>query len=78
MTELGTVLFFNRVKGYGFILREGLQENDINSQIFVHASAIADPIEYLQPKQRVSFEIIAAKKPGSLEAMNVHVIPNRL
>jgi cold shock CspA family protein len=77
MTELGTVLFFNRDKGYGFILRDGLQQNDINSQIFVHASAIGDPIEYLQPKQRVSFEIIAAKKPGSLEAMNVRVISDR-
>lgn len=74
MTESGTVLWFNSTKGFGFILRDGLDQSEINSQIFVHISAVVDSIDRLLPKQNVQFEIIAGKKPGTLEALNVRVI----
>jgi CspA family cold shock protein len=75
MTEFGTVAWYNPMRGYGFILRDGLQPSDPNSQIFVHVSALATPNGQLTQKQRVSFEIIAGKRPGTIEAMNVHILP---
>lgn len=74
MTEEGVILWFNKVRGYGFILRDGLTQEDINSQIFVHISALTDPVSQLVPNQRVKFDIIQGKKPGTLEAMNVEII----
>jgi len=50
---MGTVRWFSRVKGYGFIQPDG-QENDV----FVHFSAIqGDGYRNLYQGQRVEFEV---------------------
>jgi len=53
--ELGTVKWYNPVKGYGFIGRDNNEED-----IFVHFKHVVfiDNLRVeLQPNQRVSFEV---------------------
>jgi cold shock CspA family protein len=76
LTETGRILWFG-AKGYGFILRDGLRMEDVNSQIYVHISAfnVANlNSRNIHPKQKVEYEIIPGKKNGTLEAMNVRLI----
>ena len=48
----GTVKWFNRAKGYGFIAREGGED------VFVHYSAIQeDGFRNLEEGQQVEFEV---------------------
>jgi CspA family cold shock protein len=63
----GTVKWFSKEKGYGFIERaEG-------EDVFVHFSAITmDGYKSLQEGQRVEFEVVQGQK--GLQAANVSVI----
>ena len=62
--EKGTVKWFNRTKGFGFIEREGAED------VFVHYSAIGgDGFRYLDEGDEVEFEITEGQK--GLQAANV-------
>jgi CspA family cold shock protein len=62
--ERGTVKWFNRTKGFGFIEREGAED------VFVHYSAIGgDGFRYLDEGDQVEFEITEGQK--GLQAANV-------
>ncbi|HDQ46326.1 MAG TPA: cold-shock protein [bacterium] len=62
--EKGTVKWFNRTKGFGFIERQGAED------VFVHYSAIGgDGFRYLDEGDEVEFEIVDGQK--GLQAANV-------
>jgi cold shock protein len=62
--EKGTVKWFNRTKGFGFIEREGGED------VFVHFSAIAgEGFKTLEQGQAVEFEVVQG--PKGLQAANV-------
>lgn len=62
--EQGTVKWFNRKKGYGFILRENGQD------IFVHYSSIVgDGFRTLDEGENVEFEVTVG--PKGPQASNV-------
>ncbi len=62
----GTVKWFDNRKGYGFIVEDGREEEDI----FVHFSAIQmDGYRSLDEGDGVTFEIV--KGPKGLQAQNV-------
>ena len=55
--EVGTVKWFNRTKGYGFIEREGGED------VFVHFSAIEmDGFKTLDQGDKVEFEVAQGEK----------------
>ena len=55
--EVGTVKWFNRTKGYGFIEREGGED------VFVHFSAITmDGFKTLDQGDKVEFEVAQGEK----------------
>lgn len=63
--NLGTVKWFSRVKGYGFIAPDAEQE-----EIFVHFSGIeGEGFKNLEKGQRVSFEVEQTEKGP--QAINV-------
>lgn len=54
---VGTVKWFNPVKGYGFIAQEGGGKD-----VFVHISALEKAgLETLKEGQRVTFEIVSER-----------------
>ena len=59
---IGTVKFFNAVKGFGFIAPEGGDKD-----VFVHASAVESAgMDTLAEGQRVSFDVIEERgKPAA-------------
>jgi cold shock protein len=57
----GTVKFFNKEKGFGFI-----KDNSSNKEYFVHESGLVD---YIKETDEVSFELKEGKK--GLNAVNV-------
>jgi CspA family cold shock protein len=62
--ENGTVKWFNRTKGFGFIEREAGED------VFVHFSAITgDGFKTLEQGQQVEFEVVQG--PKGLQAANV-------
>lgn len=64
--KIGTVKWFNTVKGFGFIEIEG--EKDI----FVHTSAIQNSSKSLEEGQKVQFE--TEEGPKGLQAIEVSTI----
>ena len=60
----GTVKFFNDTKGFGFI-----QEEETNTEHFVHASGLIDQI---REDDDVEFELAEGKK--GLNAVNVKIV----
>lgn len=65
----GKVKWFDNRKGYGFIVEDGHDDEDI----FVHFSAIqADGYRSLDEEERVEFEIV--RGPKGLQAQNVERI----
>ena len=74
--EIGTVKWFSPKKGYGFLIRDNIPEEDPNHEIFVHySSIIMDGFRTLLPQLRVKFTVLEGQKEGSIEAKNVEVIP---
>jgi len=62
--ERGAVKWFNEVKGFGFIAREG------GPDVFVHHSAIkGNGFKTLEDGQRVEFEVVQGQK--GLQAKDV-------
>ena len=68
MSLTGTVKWFSKEKGYGFITRDDNKED-----VFVHFSAIQQRgFKTLEQGQRVEFEV--EEDPKGLRAKNVKVI----
>ena len=65
--EQGTVKWFNKTKGYGFISREGGED------VFVHFKAIVgDGFKVLNEGDKVQFDV--EQGPKGLQAANVEKI----
>lgn len=62
----GTVKFFNREKGFGFI-----KPNNSSEDIFVHSSGLIDEI---RENDRVEYETEQGRR--GLNAINVEVVNN--
>ena len=58
----GTVKFYNKEKGYGFIF-----DQDSNEEVFVHATGLID--KGIKEGDTVQFEVIDGKK--GINAVNV-------
>jgi CspA family cold shock protein len=66
--EEGTVRWFDAVRGYGFIARDGAVD------VFVHASEVDDG-ETLRAGQRVRFAVAEARR--GLKARRVRLLTDR-
>jgi CspA family cold shock protein len=65
----GTVKFFNKTKGFGFI-----QPDDGSKDVFVHASALEIAgLDTLNEAQKVSFDVERANN-GKVAAANIKAI----
>jgi cold shock protein len=69
MRRTGTVKFFNKEKGFGFIAPE-----DGGPDVFVHVSTVQRAgIPYLEDEMRLSFEVVADPKGRGQQAMNLQI-----
>jgi CspA family cold shock protein len=67
---IGTVKFFNEVKGFGFI-----QPEDGNSDTFVHISAVErSGMTTLREGQKVSYDVVADRRSGKNAAENLRAV----
>lgn len=75
MTETGVVKWFSPKKGYGFIIRDGVEEDgEDQREIFVHySSIIMDGFKTLLPGLKVEFDVEPGLKEDSIEAKNVKI-----
>lgn len=65
--SVGTVKWFNAVKGFGFI-----QPEDGGNDVFVHVSAVERAgIGNLKEGQRLQFDVERSPKNGKLSAANL-------
>ena len=69
MSTIGTVKWFNPVKGFGFI------QPDDGADVFVHISAVERAgMQDLNEGQKVSFELVADKRTGKTSAGNLAAV----
>ncbi|MGI9330377.1 MAG: cold-shock protein [Gammaproteobacteria bacterium] len=65
---IGTVKFFDAVKGFGFI-----QPEDGDKDVFVHVSAVQNAgMDTLTDGQRISYEVVTER--GKLAASNLQAV----
>src|SRR5690606_29479555 len=68
--SIGTVKWFNSAKGFGFI-----EPQDGGNDVFVHISAVErSGMSSLQEGQKVSFEVVAARRTGKSAAENLKAV----
>ena len=65
----GTVKFYNKKKGYGFI-----QQDDGGDDVYFHATALAKDADLPSNGQRVSFTVGTNPRDGRPRAERVKVI----
>jgi CspA family cold shock protein len=63
--ETGTVKFYNKIKGYGFI------EPDYGKDVFVHQSGLLEA-RWLKEGDRVEYKVVRGEK--GLQAVDVIVV----
>ncbi|MFA6119015.1 MAG: cold shock domain-containing protein [Parachlamydiales bacterium] len=68
MFRQGTVKWYDKDKGYGFILEDGTEKNEI----FFHRSNLVDVDQVIDKGQRVEFDVKKGKK--GLEATQVKAL----
>ena len=61
----GKIKFFNRKKGFGFII-----DDENQNDIFMHASGLNDKKIKIKPRDEVSFDIINDEE-GKKKAVNI-------
>jgi cold shock protein len=70
MRQVGTVKFFNRDKGFGFIAPTGGGKD-----IFVHVSTVQKAgVPYLEEGMEISFEVVDDPRGRGLQANNLQLL----
>ena len=69
MRQIGTVKFFNREKGFGFIAPD-----EVGPDVFVHVSTVQRAgVPYLEDDMRISFDVVADPKGRGQQATNLQL-----